>query len=52
MEYENYRESKNYYGTAFRRNIWLNATYTIRYGKKLREESIDRGSSSSSGIVF
>lgn len=52
MEYENYRAATTYYGSAYRRNIWLNATYTFRYGKKLREENIDRGSSTSSGIVY
>lgn len=52
MEYANYQASTTYFGSAYRRNIWLNATYTFKYGKKLREENIDRGSSTSSGIVF
>lgn len=52
MEYENYRATATYYGSAYRRNIWLNATYTFRYGKKISEENIDRGSSTSSGIVY
>lgn len=52
MEYDNYRAATTYYGSAYRRNIWLNATYTFRYGKKLCEENIDRGSSTSSGIVY
>ncbi len=51
MDYTNYKADINYYGTAYRRNFWINATYTFKYGKKVKEEGIDRGSSASSGIV-
>ncbi|MDE5875655.1 MAG: hypothetical protein K2H15_08405, partial [Muribaculaceae bacterium] len=51
MSYPNFQVDTNYYGTAFRRNFWLTATYTFKYGKKVNEERIDRGSSASSGIV-
>lgn len=51
MDYYNYKGSINYYGTAYRRNFWLTATYSFKYGKKVKEEGIDRGSSAASGIV-
>ena len=52
MDYGNYRAYNSYYGIAYRRNIMFNISYTFKYGKKVREENIDRGSSSNSGIVF
>lgn len=50
-EYENYSAKTDYFGTAYRRNIWINVSYTFHYGKKLKEDSIDKGSSASSAIV-
>lgn len=52
MDYGNYRAYNSYYGIPYRRNIMFNISYTFKYGKKVREENIDRGSSSNSGIVF
>lgn len=49
--YDNYSSFSTYFGTAYRRQFWINATYTISYGKKLKIEGIGRGNSVSSGIV-
>ena len=51
MEFSNYQSETNYYGTAYRRKFWIKATYTVKYGKKVKEDRIDRGSSAVSGIV-
>ncbi len=51
MDYGNYRSETDYFGTAYRRNLWINVSYTFNYGKRLREENIGKGLSPSSGIV-
>lgn len=51
MAYENFRSTEQIFGAAYSRSMWVNITYTIGYGKKIKEENIDRGKSNSSGIV-
>ncbi len=51
MVYDNFSRYDVYHGAAYKRNLWLTVIYTFRYGKKLKVDSIDRGSSASSGIV-
>ncbi len=49
--YHNYTAYETNYGSAYRRQFWITATYTISYGKKISNDGIDRGKSVSSGIV-
>lgn len=51
MAYENFSSEEMLYGAAYRRSVWVNVVYTVRYGRKVKMEQIDRGQSTSSGIV-
>lgn len=51
MVYDNYSRQEIMHGSSYKRNIWLTVIYTFGYGKKLKEDRIDRGSSATSGIV-
>lgn len=52
MDFDVYKNSSCSYSKQYRRNFWLSATYTFKYGKKIKEERIDRGSQVSSGMVY
>ncbi|MBD5308596.1 MAG: hypothetical protein HDS15_04890 [Bacteroides sp.] len=51
MAYDNFTSEEIMYGAAYRRNVWVNVVYTVRYGRKVKMEQIERGQSTSSGIV-
>ncbi len=51
MAYDNYNSSQQIFGGAYARSVWVHIYYTIGYGKKVKEDGIDRGKYNSSGIV-
>lgn len=51
MQYENYSKRQINFSDDYRRMAWLSLTYTFNYGKKVKTDGIDKGSSISSGIL-
>lgn len=51
MSYENYSSRKEYFALSSNRCALLEISYTLNYGKKVKEERLDRGASVASGIV-
>ena len=51
MSHNNFSSRADQFSLGYHRRAWLNIAYTFSYGKKVREERLDKGSSVSSGIV-